>query len=102
MRTKRKRLNGEVISAKMEKTVTVKVDRSYRHPLYQKVVRRSKTYLVHDELGCNQGDQVRIVESQPISKRKRFTVEEITRRATQEEVEILEREAEGEMMESDQ
>ena len=102
MSNKRRRLNGEVIGAKMQKTVTVKVDRSYRHPLYQKVVRRSKTYLVHDELGCNPGDLVRIVESKPISKRKRFTVEEITRRATQEEVEILEREAELEEMESDQ
>jgi small subunit ribosomal protein S17 len=101
MSNKRRRLNGEVISAKMQKTVTVKVDRSFRHPLYMKVVRRSKTYLVHDELGCNPGDLVRIVESKPISKRKRFTVEEITRRATQEEVEILEREAEVEMMESD-
>jgi small subunit ribosomal protein S17 len=102
MSNKRRRLNGEVIGANMQKTVTVKVDRSYRHPLYQKVVRRSKTYLVHDELGCNPGDLVRIVESKPVSKRKRFAVEEITRRATQEEVSILEREAELEEMESDQ
>lgn len=102
MSNKRRRLNGEVIGAKMQKTVTVKVDRSYRHPLYQKVVRRSKTYLVHDELGCNLGDMVRIVESRPISKRKHYVVEEITRRVTQEEMDILESETEIESLENEQ
>ncbi|OGO69179.1 MAG: 30S ribosomal protein S17, partial [Chloroflexi bacterium RBG_19FT_COMBO_62_14] len=72
--------------AKLEKTIRVQVDQSYRHPLYQKVVRKSRQYLVHDEVGCRPGDQVIIVESRPISKLKRWSVESISRRATEEEV----------------
>jgi small subunit ribosomal protein S17 len=81
MSSKRRRLTGTVTKAKLAKTVTVRVDRSYRHPLYGKVVRRSKKYLVHDELGCQPGDQVRIVESRPISKTKRWAVEVVLREA---------------------
>jgi small subunit ribosomal protein S17 len=86
MTTNRKRLMGEVVSTTMDKTVKVRVSRNYRHPLYGKVVRAHKDYLVHDELGCQQGDIVRMVESRPISKRKRWVVQEIVRRATEEEV----------------
>ena len=57
-----------VTRAKMHKTVMVRVDRSYRHPLYGKVVHRSRKYLAHDELGCQPGDMVQIVESRPISQ----------------------------------
>jgi small subunit ribosomal protein S17 len=86
MTSNRKRLTGVVLSTKMEKTVKVRVDRTYRHPLYGKVVRTHKDYLVHDELACQPGDIVQIVESRPISKRKRWVAQEIVRRATEAEV----------------
>jgi small subunit ribosomal protein S17 len=82
MSNKRRRLKGIVSSTKMQKTVKVQVDRSFRHPLYQKVVRSQKAFLAHDELGCQPGDLVQIVESRPISKRKRWVVEEILRQVS--------------------
>lgn len=78
---KRRRLNGIVISNKMDKTVIVEVTRSYRHPLYEKVVHSRKKFMVHDEKDCQVGDLVRIVESKPISRHKHFVVEEIIREA---------------------
>ena len=86
MSNNRRRMTGVVTRAKLMKTVTVRVDHSFRHPLYQKVVRNSKEYLVHDEQGCRPGDEVRIVESRPISKRKRWAVEAILHRASEEAV----------------
>ncbi len=86
MTNTRRRLNGVVTNARLQKTITVRVDQSYRHPLYQKVVRKSKDYLVHDEQACRPGDQVRIVESRPISKRKRWAVEAVLARASEAEV----------------
>jgi small subunit ribosomal protein S17 len=86
MRNKRRRLTGEVKQAKVEKTIRVQVDQTYRHPLYQKIIRKSRQYLVHDEIGCRPGDQVVIVESRPISKMKRWSVESILSRASEEEV----------------
>ena len=74
---KRRRLVGTVVSTKMQKTAVVKVERTFRHPLYHKVIRAAKIYKVHDELGTSAGDQVRIVESKPISKTKNWVVEEI-------------------------
>jgi small subunit ribosomal protein S17 len=76
----RRRITGVVTSAKMEKTVVVEISRTYRHRLYKKVVDSSKRILAHDELGCQVGDAVRIVESNPISRRVRWVVEEILRR----------------------
>jgi small subunit ribosomal protein S17 len=76
----RRRLVGVVTSNKMQKTVVVEVSRTFRHPLYMKVVHTSKRLMVHDELGCQIGDQVRIVESRPLSARKSWVVEEIIRR----------------------
>jgi small subunit ribosomal protein S17 len=76
----RRRLTGFVASDKMQKTVIVQVDRTYRHPLYKKVVHSHKRLMAHDELGCKVGDFVRIVESRPISRHKRWVVEEILRR----------------------
>ncbi len=73
----RRRLVGTVASTKMQKTAVVEVERVYRHPLYHKVIRSVKAYKVHDELGVNPGDKVRIVESKPISKTKFWVVEEI-------------------------
>ncbi len=73
----RRRLTGVVVSDKMQKTVVVEVTRTYRHRLYGKVVSDSNRFMAHDEMGCKIGDQVRIVESRPISRRKRWVVEEI-------------------------
>lgn len=86
MSEKRRRLTGVVTKTKLTKTVTVRVDRSYRHPRYGKVIRTSKKYLVHDELSCQLGDKIQMVESRPLSKRKRWVVETILHRATEAEV----------------
>lgn len=75
----RRRLTGFVTSNSMEKSVIVEITRTYRHRLYKKVVKSRGRVMAHDELDCQIGDQVRIVESQPISKRKRWVVEEILR-----------------------
>jgi small subunit ribosomal protein S17 len=81
---RRRRLIGRVVSDKMEKTVVVKVDRLKRHPLYKKVIRRSKKYMAHDEGNrCRVGDLVRIVESRPLSRHKRWVVEEILERGAE-------------------
>jgi small subunit ribosomal protein S17 len=76
----RRRITGVVTSNKMEKTVVVEISRTYLHRLYKKVVSSRRHVMAHDELGCQIGDHVRIVESQPISRRKRWVVEEILRR----------------------
>ncbi len=76
----RRRLTGVVTSNKMEKTVVVEITRTFRHGLYKKVVHSAKRVMAHDEKGCQIGDQVRIVESRPLSARKRWVVEEILRR----------------------
>ena len=71
----RRVLTGRVTSDKMDKTVTVLVDRRVMHPLYKKFIRRSKNYAAHDENNvCQIGDQVRIEECRPISKRKTWQV----------------------------
>jgi small subunit ribosomal protein S17 len=68
-------LTGRVVSDKMDKTVTVLVERRVMHPLYKKFIRRSKKYAAHDELNtCKEGDTVSIQECPPISKRKTWTV----------------------------
>ncbi len=76
----RRRLVGKVTSNKMMKTVVVQVESSYRHPLYGKVVHHAARFKAHDEKGCQKGDMVRIVESRPISKDKRWVVEEVLAR----------------------
>ena len=82
MREQRKRLVGVVTSDKMDKTVTVAVTTSKRHPVYGKVMRRVKKYKAHDEANdCRLGDRVQIIESKPISRHKRFTVISIIERA---------------------
>jgi small subunit ribosomal protein S17 len=65
---------GKVTSTKMHKTIVVKVERHWRHPLYKKIIKKSKKYLAHDELGVKVGDKVRIHETKPISKRKRWKI----------------------------
>ena len=70
-------LSGRVTSDKMDKTITVLVDRRVMHPLYKKFIRRSKKYAAHDEANlCKVGDTVRIEECRPISKRKTWLVVE--------------------------
>ena len=76
----RRRLTGIVTSDKMDKTVVVEINRTFRHRLYKKVVSSRRRVMAHDELGCQIGDHVQIVESQPISRRKRWVVEQIIRR----------------------
>jgi len=76
----RRRIIGFVTSNAMQNTVVVEISRSYRHPLYNKVVHSRKRVMAHDALGCQVGDQVQIVESRPISKNKRWVVEQIIRR----------------------
>jgi small subunit ribosomal protein S17 len=77
----RRRMNGVVTSNKMDKTVAVRITRRFRHRLYKKVIERHINVKAHDELGCEIGDLVKIVESNPISKTKRWAVEEITRKS---------------------
>ncbi len=78
----RRVLQGVVISDKAAKTVTVKVESLFKHARYQKFIRRSKTYLAHDEHSqAHNGDMVEIVESRPMSARKRWRVVKIVKRA---------------------
>lgn len=79
----RKRLIGTVVSNRMDKTAVVLVERLTKHITYQKYVRRHKKYLAHDPQNlCQIGEQVRIIESRPLSKRKRWQIiERITSEA---------------------
>jgi small subunit ribosomal protein S17 len=71
----RRILQGVVVSNKNEKTLTVKVERRFKHPLYHKTVRLSKKYAVHNpDNKYNEGDTVRIIETRPISKTKKWQV----------------------------
>jgi len=73
---------GVVVSAKMQKTVVVAVERLVRHDVYRKTIKRTSTFMAHDEKGAAKGDTVRIVETRPLSKNKRWRVEEIVAKAT--------------------
>lgn len=85
MREQRKLLVDRVASNKMEKTVVVTVERVRRHALYGKVVKMTRRFMAHDENNaCQIGDMVRILESQPLSRRKRWVVTEILNRSNQE------------------
>ena len=73
---------GRVVSNKMEKTVTVRLERLVKHPLYGKYIRRSSKVHAHDENNdCNEGDTVRISQTRPVSKTKAWTVIEVVERA---------------------
>jgi small subunit ribosomal protein S17 len=72
---------GLVTSDKMQKTVVVRVERQVRHPKYRRYIRRRSKFMAHDELGSHVGDTVRIVETRPMSARKRWRVVEILQRA---------------------
>lgn len=79
---KKRMLEGTVVSNKAEKTIVVEVERKYLHPQYHKTVRSHKRYMAHDEENaCRVGDRVRIVESRPLSRRKRWVLDAILVRA---------------------
>ncbi len=80
MAERRKVLSGEVVSDRMDKTITVQVERRIRHAVYERVIKRSKKYHAHDEQNqCQIGDQVRIIETRPLSKTKRWRLLEVVR-----------------------
>jgi small subunit ribosomal protein S17 len=88
MESKRKIRLGQVVSDKMDKTVVVAVETPKRHPLYKKTIRRVVKYKAHDEKNkCQVGDKVRIVETRPLSRDKRWRVAEIVTKAEVVEVE---------------
>tara|TARA_Y100000590_G_scaffold220035_1_gene249101 strand:- start:145 stop:474 length:330 start_codon:yes stop_codon:yes gene_type:complete len=83
--TKRKTLQGYVVSNKMDKTVVVQVERKYMHPKFKKVVKSTRNYSAHDEKNeCKQGDLITIRETRPLSKTKRWRMLEIIQKAVNE------------------
>jgi len=77
-------LEGVVLSNKADKTVVVQVERKFLHPQYRKTVRSHKKYMAHDETNeCNIGDTVRIIETRPLSARKRWMLQSVVTRAEQ-------------------
>jgi small subunit ribosomal protein S17 len=84
METQRQEKIGQVTSTKMKKTVVVTVTRQSTHPLYKRVVRRSKNFMAHDEKSvCKVGDWVRISETRPLSRLKRWRVVQVISKATE-------------------
>jgi small subunit ribosomal protein S17 len=73
----RKVREGTVVSNKMQKTVVVNIERRVQHPIYGKVVLRSKKFKAHDEIGCDEGDRVEIMETRPLSRHKCWRVTRI-------------------------
>lgn len=81
-RNLRKERTGRVVSNKMDKSITVRVDRKVKHPVYGKFMRKSKKFMAHDANNeCGIGDTVRIMETRPTSKRKRWRLVEIIEKA---------------------
>lgn len=81
-RIQRKQRTGQVASNKMDKSITVAVDRQIKHPIYGKFITKTTKYMAHDENNdCNVGDVVRIMETRPLSKRKTWRLVEIIERA---------------------
>lgn len=75
-----KKLQGVVFSAKLEQTAIVVVENSWKHPLYQKMIKRSKKYLVQNDVKAKVGDNVELTETRPLSARKRFTITQILKK----------------------
>ena len=81
-RKPRKTLVGRVVSDAMEKTVSVSVERSFQHPRYKKIIKKTSKIYAHDaENDCRTGDKVRVISTRPLSKNKRWRVVEILERA---------------------
>ena len=100
MANNRKRLVGRVVSDKMDKTVTVAIERRSTHPLYQKVVSSTKKVKAHDESNSVPlGAIVQLVESKPLSKTKRWVVEKVLQSTTEAEQAVLKVELSGDLTE---
>ena len=85
-RNRRKERIGRVVSDKMDKTITVRVDRIAHHPVYNKLMRQATKFKVHDEKNAaKEGDTVRIEETRPLSKTKRWRLVEVVKKASQAE-----------------
>jgi small subunit ribosomal protein S17 len=82
LHSKRQEKIGLVTSNKMTKTVIVRVERQVRHPKYKRYIRRRKKFMAHDELGVKIGDIVKIIETRPMSARKRWRVVEVVQKAS--------------------
>ena len=81
-RNLRKERIGVVVSSKMDKSISVTVNRKFKHPVYGKFITKSKKYMAHDEENtCNEGDTVKIMETRPISKNKTWRLVKIIERA---------------------
>ena len=81
-RNLRKTRVGIVTSSKMDKSITVSIERKIQHPIYGKSLKRTKKFIAHDEENtCNEGDTVKIMETRPLSKRKKWRLVEIIERA---------------------
>ncbi len=81
-RNMRKTVTGKVVSNKMDKTIVVAIEDSVRHPLYKKIIKRTVKLKAHDENNeCSIGDRVRVMETRPLSKDKRWRLVEITEKA---------------------
>jgi small subunit ribosomal protein S17 len=82
MEKNKKQIVGVVTSTKMDKSITVQVERRIKHPMYGKFVKKTKKFMAHDEANdCGEGDLVRIVESRPLSRKKRWKLVEVIERA---------------------
>jgi len=82
IQSRKKVLNGTVVSDKMDKTCVVLVERRFQHPLYKKTVTKSKRYKVHDETNqCQEGDTIRMIECKPLSKDKTWRLLEVVTKA---------------------
>jgi small subunit ribosomal protein S17 len=81
-RKPRKVLTGRVVSDKMDRTVTISIERTFQHPVYKKIVRKTSKIWAHDaENECRTGDKVKVMSTRPLSKLKRWRVVEIVERA---------------------
>ena len=81
-RNNRKSVVGKVISSSADKTIVVLIERRVKHPMYGKTIRKSTKFMAHDEKNeCNEGDIVQIMETRPLSKRKRWRLIEIVEKA---------------------
>ncbi|HCW75801.1 MAG TPA: 30S ribosomal protein S17 [Candidatus Marinimicrobia bacterium] len=81
---RKKTLQGVVVSVTNDKTIVVRVNRRLRHPVYGKFVNRSKKFMAHDEGNvCKMGDEVRIIESRPLSRRKRWRLVEVLKHSVE-------------------
>ncbi len=81
-RKPRKNLVGRVVSDKMDRTVTISIERTFQHPMYKKIVKKTSKIWAHDaENECRTGDKVRVMSTRPLSKLKRWRVVEIIERA---------------------